>query len=565
MKKLLSVILVATMLFTVMAPIASASEIFEPGKTPIIYIRGNGEPLYYPDGSRLVATFEDLNLGGEDSAESSIDKDTIIETAVNILKPFIMEGMIFDQWDNYGKTIYEEISPLFVDAGLDYDGNPKNGTGVGYTELSISEGMTQSRWYFDKNEAYCFCYDWRLSPYDHVDRLHLYVQAVMKTTGKKQVSLYARCLGGSLLSAYMDKYGHLGYVKNVMLSDVLSNESTLISKAFSGQVEFDAKMIERYAGQLDHCGKYGYGVGFEFGELLYEIVFKSMSFFNQIGATDGVLDGVEELYERLYKALVPALCHAIGFATQVNNWTCVAEEDMDAALDLMFGKEGTEYRVKYKGLIDKIQLYRTNISSDRKAFYDRAKANGIHIGFLGKYGYLNAPLTVDADIHSDALVSLEHATMGATCAKIGKTLSDDYIAARVAEGKGKYIAPDKMVDLSTCYSPDTTWIFKNAHHNVDYQTNPVIFAFLNGDNVTVDTLKASHGYHQINVFNDETNEFYPMTEDNCAELPFMTLPVEKPTEESIFVAAMRWLTMLFKVITMLLKGEISFGEAKEIL
>ena len=134
MKKLLSVILVATMLFTVMAPIASASEIFEPGKTPIIYIRGNGEPLYYPDGSRLVATFEDLNLGGEDSAESSIDKDTIVETAVNILKPFIMEGMIFDQWDNYGKTIYEEISPLFVDAGLIYGsqysceipaGNPK--------------------------------------------------------------------------------------------------------------------------------------------------------------------------------------------------------------------------------------------------------------------------------------------------------------------------------------------------------------------------------------------------------------------------------------------------------
>jgi hypothetical protein len=76
---------------------------------------------------------------------------------------------------------------------------------------------------------------------------------------------------------------------------------------------------------------------------------------------------------------------------------------------------------------------------------------------------------------------------------------------------------------------------------------------------------ASHGYHQINVFNDETNEFYPMTEDNCPELPFMNLPVEEPTEESIFVAAMRWFTMLFKVIGMLLSGEISFGEAKEML
>ena len=566
MKKLLSVILVITMLFAVMAPCAAAAETDwgKPmsGKTPIIYIRGNGEPIYYPDGSRVAATLAGLNLGGEDDG---IDKDVIVETAVNILIPFITEGMIFDKWDTYGKALYDEISPLFPDAGLDFDGNPKNGTAVGSNELATSEGMTQSRWYFDKNEAYQFCYDWRLSPYDHVDRLHEYVKAILNTTGATQVSLYARCLGGSLLSAYMEKYGDTGYIKNVMLSDVLCNEATLISKAFSGQIEFDADLIERYAGQLDYCGKYGYGVGFEFGDLLYEIVFKSMSFFNQIGAVDGVLDGVESLYKRLYKALVPAMCHAIGFATQVNNWTGVAEEDMDDALDLMFGEEGTEYRVKYAGLIKKIQRYRNSISKNLVGFYDKAKANGIHIGFLGKYGYLNAPITVDADIHSDALVSLEHATMGATCAKIGTTFSDEYIAARVAEGKGKYIAPDKMVDLSTCYSPDTTWIFKNAHHNVDWQTNPVIFAFLNGDNVTADSLKASHGYHQINVFNDETNQFCPMTEDNCPELGFMTLPVEEPTEESIFIAAVRWFTMLFKVIGMLLRGEISFSEAKDIL
>ena len=563
MKRILSVILVVTMLFAVMAPCAAAAEVLEPGRTPIIYIRGNGEPLYYPDGSRVVATFEDFDWEGEKegSEEDGIDKDVIVETTVNILKPFILEGMIFDQWDNYGKTIYEEISPLFPDAGLDYDGNPKNGTGVGYTELSTSEGMTQSRWYFDANQAYNFCYDWRLSPYDHVDRLHEYVQAIINVTGKKQVSLYARCLGGSLLSAYIDKYGHLGQIKNVMFSDVLSNESTLISKAFSGQIEFDADMVERYAGQLDYCGKYGYGVGFEFGDLLYEIVFKSMSFFNQIGAVDGVLDGVEELYERLYKALVPALCHAIGFATQVNNWTCVAEEDMDAALDLIFGEEGTEYRVKYAGLIEKIQLYRKNISSDLAGFYDRVKANGIHIGFLAKYGFLNAPLTVDSDLLSDSLVSVEHATLGATCAKIGKTLSDDYVAARIAEGKGKYISPDKQIDLSTAYSPDTTWIYKNAHHSVSGETNPVIYAFLNGDNATAESLNLPQFY----MFDMETKTVTTMTEDNCAELPFMTLPVEKPTEESIFVAAMRWFTMLFKVITMLLKGEISFGEAKEML
>ena len=564
MKKIVSVILVMMMLFAVMAPAASAVAVPQAGKTPIIYIRGNGEQIYAADGvTPIVATFEDLGLEGDASnSDSGIDKDTIIETAVNILKPFVMEGLIFDEWDNYGKVLYEEISPLFVDAGLDHDGNPLNDTRVGVKELENSENMAKSRWYFDVNQAYQFCYDWRLSPYASVDRLHEYVGLIMKNTGATQVSLYARCLGGSLMSAYIDEYGHLGHIKNVMFSDVLSNESTFISKAFSGQIEFDAKMIERYTGQLDYCGKnVSNGVGFVFSDLLYEIVFQSMSFFNQVEITDSLLDGVESLYERLYKALVPALCHAMGIATQVNNWTCVAEEDMDTALDLMFGVEGTETREMYAGLIEKIQEYRGKISSNLTGFYDRAKANGIHIGFLGKYGYLNAPLTVDSDLLSDSLVSLEHATMGATCAKIGKKLTDEQLANSI----DKYVAPDKQVDLTTCYSPDTTWIFKNAHHNIAEQTDPVIKAFLNGDNETADSVKAKYGYSQFNVYDDATKTFTAMTEDNCADLPFISLPVEEPTEESIFVAAMRWFTMLFKVITMLLKGEISFGEAKEML
>ena len=551
------------MLFAVMAPAASATEIetatFQSGKTPIIYIRGNGEQIYAADGvTPITATFEDLGLEGDASEnESGLDKDTIVETAVNILKPFVLEGMLFDEWDNYGKVLYEEIAPLFEDAGLDHDGNPLNGTRVGVAELSKSESEAASRWNYDINKVYQFCYDWRLSPYDSVERLHTYVQNIMRVTGSTQVSFVGRCLGGSLMSAYIDEYGYLGHIKNVMFSDVLSNESTFISKAFSGQIEFDAKMVERYAGQLDYCGKnLPNGVGFAFSDLLYEIVFKSMSLFNQVGATDAVLDGVEELYARLYKALVPALCHAIGFATQVNNWTCVADEDMDTALDLMFGVEGTETREMYAGLIAKIEEYRGNISGDLVGFYDRAKANGIHIGFLGKYGYLNAPLTVDADLLSDTLVSLEHATMGATCAKIGQTLSDEYIANH----DSKYISPDKMIDLSTAYSPETTWIFKNTHHNIANETDPVIKAFLNGDYETVESIKEKYGYSQFNVFFDETKIFTEMTEDNCADLPFMDLAVEVPTKESIFVAGLRWFTMIFKIITMIFNGEFSLAD-----
>ncbi|MBR2892442.1 MAG: D-alanyl-D-alanine carboxypeptidase family protein, partial [Clostridia bacterium] len=136
---------------------------------------------------------------------------------------------------------------------------------------------------------------------------------------------------------------------------------------------------------------------------------------------------------------------------------------MDDALDLIFGKEGSELRTKYSGLIAKIQMYRENVSSDIDGFYDGLKNNGIYFGFMANYGFMNAPLTKDADLISDALVSLEHAAYGATAAKVGAALPEDYIEARIAEGKGKYISPDKAVDLSSAYAPDTTWVVKNAH------------------------------------------------------------------------------------------------------
>lgn len=550
MKKIISILLVTVMLFVVMAPMASAVNAYE--YLPTIYIRGNGETLYYPDGTVLVADLESLSLGGEDG----IDKDTIVETAVNILKPFVLEGMIFDKWDNYGRAIYDEIKPLFPDSDLDYDGNPKKGTGISASQQELKYRLQYSAWEYNNKYDYPFFYDWRLSPYDYVDELHIFIKNIMKTTGAKQVNIWGRCLGGGLLSAYLAKYGHEGHIKNVMFGQVLSNGTTFISKAFSGKIEFDAKFVERYAAQLDFLGGTGEGVGFEFGDVLYEIVFKTMDFFNQINVTDKALDRVEELYERLYKALLPALCHAMGLATQVNYWTTVAEEDMDDALDIMFGEEGSELRTKYAGLIAKIQMYRENVSSDMDKFYADLEKNNIHYGFLASYGFLNAPITEGYDLLSDALVSLEHATYGATCAKVGETLSESYIEARIAEGKGKYISPDKTVDLSTAIAPDRTWVLKNAHHNnFDIPFGSILHAFLNGTEETVDSI----GVAQYQIYDYATNTVSPMTAENDKELEFMTKPEENPTTETRIVSFMRFFTMLMEFITKLINGELDFS------
>ena len=66
---------------------------------------------------------------------------------------------------------------------------------------------------------------------------------------------------------------------------------------------------------------------------------------------------------------------------------------MDAALNLLFGEDGSELRVKYAGLIAKIQEYRNKGSKNLTGFYDSLGEKGIHVGFIAKYGFLNAPIT----------------------------------------------------------------------------------------------------------------------------------------------------------------------------
>jgi hypothetical protein len=99
-----------------MAPVAFAAGT---ERLPIVYIRGNGEQLYDADGNLLVTDLEYVNFGddseeGAEGEEGTSAKDAIVEAAVNILKPFVLEGMIFDEWDNYGKAIYEVLKYLGV-------------------------------------------------------------------------------------------------------------------------------------------------------------------------------------------------------------------------------------------------------------------------------------------------------------------------------------------------------------------------------------------------------------------------------------------------------------------
>ncbi len=545
MKKLISVLLTAALLVAVAMPAFAAA--VNPELVPIIYIRGNGEALYDADGNQIAADFDTLSANG---STDGINKDTLIESCANILLPFLTEGLLMDKWDTYGDALYEEIAPLFEKGHLDGNGDPMYGTGVHPNVMTASEAAAKRNYGADGRfdlYDYSFAYDWRLSPYDHVDRLHEYVKTVMHNTGATKVSFVARCFGGSLLTAYLEKYGNLGHVKNAMYCDVLSNGAATISHAMSGKLNFDDAALYRYMGNLTYCGQTGVGNGFVLADFVSDLIFTTLDLFNQVGVTDVFIGSVELLYQKLYEALIPALLSAVGMTTQANYWTCVYEEDFDQALLLMFGDENDERRTEYAGLIEKIEYYREHVTSQLPELYEKfSEEYGIHIGFTAKYGYTNAPYGPGLNDMTDALVSLKDAAYGATCAEVHKTLSDDYIQSRIDAGFGAYISPDRKVDLSTCMYPDTTWITKNAHHNhFEVVSEQLAADFCRSTGMTVQN---NPDYPQFTVLDDQTLTMSPMTEDNCADFEWIHAAQEEPTKVSRLQALFRWLYTIIPLI-----------------
>ena len=104
-----------------------------------------------------------------DDEEEDDGSNKIVEACVNILKPFVLEGMLFDNWDNYGRAIYEELAPIFEDVVLNGDGEVKFPSGNGPQDPIDSTVNSFKVW--DNN----FGFDFRLSLLDTADELKDYI------------------------------------------------------------------------------------------------------------------------------------------------------------------------------------------------------------------------------------------------------------------------------------------------------------------------------------------------------------------------------------------------------
>ena len=554
MKKVISVVLSLVMIFTVFALPVSAADGEKREKSPIIFIAGSSIDICDAEGNEISTGFDVLT----DDDEGDMSTDDIIEAAMNIIKPFILEGLPFDKWDNYGKALYEELAPIWDETQLDYDGNAKYGTGVSKEEIAYWDNRAATHdagkdGVFKTND-YKFRYDWRLSPYDHVDRLHEYIKTIIDTTDCDQVCLVARCIGGSVITAYLEKYGSEGLVKKVFYDEVMSNGSSVINDCFSGRIKFSDKHAQAYLLESKYFGEMGLGIDLAgIDELTVRLVEDTLDYLTQSGMTNSILGSVENLYERLYQVFMPAMLLSTGIGTWANYWVSVYGEDYDRALDLIFGEEGSEIRTQYAGLIEKLEYIREHIVDATPELYQKFNEEyGVEVGILASYGLANAPITEHFDETGDILVGVQDASFGATASGLFTTLSQEYIDERTEAGYGEYISPDGKIDASTCLFPETTWFIKNKHHDMGgYEYLAEYFTQYSNVKVNTNNKKLSRF-----LVRDEnaSHGIANMTTENMADGIWITGVEQNPTIQSVFSSFITFMKTLFEVIKKFFEG-----------
>ncbi len=516
MKKLISILLTVLLLMSLCVPavFAVSDDYYEPtlyGKVPLVRIHGDGMPLADADGNELLNYKGLLKLFEDDGEEEDEGDNAVLEAVANIVLPFLLDGLITDNWEPYYDALYKEISDIFADSLLDPDGNPEPGSGIPENQRKQNENDLKTNRVNKNGEyysyAYRFYYDWRVDPLETADKLNDYIKGIKAITGFDRIALQGNCLGSSVVLSYIQKYGtddlcYLGIDISV------AGGAEILSHPISGQFNLDGEAIDRFLADCNAIGLFG----------VDEFIQETVDLVAATGVVDMLGEGIRQtIYEKLVYGVTSALARST-FYTFPTYWAAVEAKDYEPAKEYVFGPEGSEMRQEYAGLIAKIDNYHNLVRTQIPEIFKKVENDeNCSLAIFAKYGLQIAPIVTNTDAVGDQFASLTNASFGATTSTIFDTLSDDYIAARVAEGKGKYIAPDKQVDTSTCLYPDNTFIIKGLSHGkycVIEDGVPMRMAeamTFEGKKLTVDNFEIG----QFIVYDYDTDTVSKMTTENC--------------------------------------------------
>ncbi len=429
MKKLISVILCAALLCSVFAVAASAAGC-GCGKDPIIFVEGFA--------SRTLAI--DANTENEKEV-FPMATDLIVDTIksnLDVIADLLLDGELSSENE---KRFLGIADTLFGDMAMDENGLSVENIGPVWTYPQNAEQHKNG-------DRYTFYYDWRADPYISAVQLRDFVEYIKRLTGHDKVSIIGFSEGTVILATYLTLYGS-DDLTSVVWQCGAYNGVTLVGQLFTGRLHMHASDIVAYIDEMTGSDTVGSWVTALTEVLLDAGIFEVITddivntFFDQAVTDDVLRQLIINIFGRM-----PGL------------WSFVADEYYDEAKDFVFPTE--QDKQTFAGLIERIDKYHYEIQLKVPEIMEAARLSTGKIGVISKYNVHMTAIVEDSDIQADGIIDLHTTSAGATCARFGQTLGDDYVQA-VQDGHN-HLSADGIIDASTCLYPDQTWFIKNCVH-----------------------------------------------------------------------------------------------------
>ena len=427
MKKIISVLIVFSLILSCFAPRALAIKV----STPIVYIGGQPDTIYKDRNNKDGGTYNTGDLSEEE-----------LNGITSGLRSALTKGLA-GNWTDYCNGFYEAALPYYEPLKLDEFGDPINKTGYDcLKEEVVDKGITGRYGMYD----YTFVYDWRLDPLSNSDELNTFINQILSATKKSKVSVVAEGIGAGTLLAYLYQYGS-SKISEIVFVDAALGGSEVIGAMFADDMNMDASQLAIFVAEARR------------NIALLQVVKQNVDPENWENLVS--VKAVRATYGKIYENVIPRIMREV-FGTMPGYWSMVGDDYFDEALDTVFADY--QYAYDYQAVIRMITTYHDNVYKNTKSILNQAKNKGVNLYFIANYGFHMVPIGAASDTQSDINTSVTSQTLGAITAAYNKTLGDAYITKAKANGEDMYISPDGVIDASTAFAKDHTWFVKNLEN-----------------------------------------------------------------------------------------------------
>ena len=293
------------------------------------------------------------------------------------------------------------------------------------------------------DHTYFYTFNLVGDPMQSAKELDEYIDMVKKQTGHDKVDLLPVSLGGTILTAYLDAYGHkdinsiVGVVACLNGTDIVAD---LMARDFNISDEYlHHEYIPTILKESNGRGTLGYLIN-----CILHIL--PQAGFNTLltGAMSGLLDTMVLNCPQMW-AMVPSY-----------RYDALASRYLSAKPVL-------------KAKTDRFQQARLNLKQN---VLD-AVADGVKVNFISGSGLAFGEemytffsiMSSSGKVNSDGIINLSSTALGTTGTVGGATIAKQAHDNPDYPGYS-YLSPDGTIDISTAVLPDNTWVFLKQYHEV---------------------------------------------------------------------------------------------------